>query len=412
MTLSSPHQETRLTAKALDDMRPLKILMILHMPWTRDLGAPKVSVEIAEELQKHGHQIDKFDIYDAFPKSSKLLAYFQMALFPGRAARFVRAHGQRYDVIQAEQGNLPYTKRELNFTGVLIARTNGLAHFYDEYERNMKKKLLSRGERRGSLVGNTLRTVAKLMDGGLKNVETSFDTADAIVLVNQDEMDFVGHNLGHADKSYFLPSGLSEDRFAEFAAWRVDPAERLPEQQVVFVGQWGERKGSDDFPNIVRLVRQEAPGASFLLLGTGTSAEAVRACFSEQDRAAVKVVPRYSPPELPRLLAKSTVGIFPSYIEGFPSGVLEQLAGGLPTIAYDVPGTREILKHFPGSVLVPAGDTEAAANALVKLLGLPPQEYAIQSAHALKVADTFHWHATANQMLGIYADKLKELGRL
>ena len=389
---------------------PLKILMILHMPWTRELGAPRVSLEIAEELEKLGHKVDKFDINDAFPKkSAKFLDFFQMTMFPGRAAQFVRANGRNYDVIQAEQGNLPYSKTELGFQGVLIARSNGLAHFYEEYHEKMARKLRLRGERRGTPIGNVMRWAAKRMENSLRNVETSFNTADAIVLINTEEIDYVSNTLGHGTKSYLLPNGLSETRFSDFAEWHVEPAQRLKEQRIVFVGHWSERKGADDFPTIVRLVRQRVPGSSFLFLGTGKTAEAIKSNFAETDRPSIAIIPSYASPDLPELLSNSTIGVFPSYIEGFPFGVLEQLAAGLPTVAYDVPGPREMLKHFIEPMLVKVGNTEAIADRLVKLLWASQQQYSDLSSQALKVADRFHWSSTARQMLMIYTDKQEKL---
>src|SRR4051812_18898120 len=83
--------------------RPLKILMIMHMPWTRELGGPRVSVEIAEEMRRLGHVVDKFDVCDALgPRRSKLASYFEQPRFTRAAVRYVRRHGAKYDVIQAE----------------------------------------------------------------------------------------------------------------------------------------------------------------------------------------------------------------------------------------------------------------------------------------------------------------------
>jgi hypothetical protein len=47
---------------------PLQILMILHMPWNRNLGGSHVQLELAEEFRKLGHKVEKFDLYDAFPE--------------------------------------------------------------------------------------------------------------------------------------------------------------------------------------------------------------------------------------------------------------------------------------------------------------------------------------------------------
>src|SRR6266478_3093746 len=105
--------------------RSLKILVIMHMRWARHLGAPRVSFELAEEFRALGHTVDKFDIEDALGTGQKKIAsYFQQILFARQAMDYVRRHGHKYDIIQAEHGDLPASKRDLNFRGLLIARTN------------------------------------------------------------------------------------------------------------------------------------------------------------------------------------------------------------------------------------------------------------------------------------------------
>lgn len=39
--------------------QPLKILMMLHMPWERNLGGSRVQLELAEEFIKLGHEVEK-----------------------------------------------------------------------------------------------------------------------------------------------------------------------------------------------------------------------------------------------------------------------------------------------------------------------------------------------------------------
>ena len=59
----------------------------------------------------------------------------------------------------------------------------------------------------------------------------------------------------------------------------------------------------------------------------------------------VTVLPHYRSEELPELLAPVTVGALPTYVEGYGLGIVEQLAAGIPSIAYDVPGPRTLLRR-------------------------------------------------------------------
>ena len=382
------------------DVEPLRILMILHMAWSRDMGGPRVSVEVADEFALRGHTVEKFDIHDAFPRSTYLNRVFAKFLFTFRARRYVREHGSRFDVIQAEQGNLPFSKRDLHYNGLLVARSNGLAHFHEQSQR----------KNRTGRTRNPLRMLAERLSNS-RVVERSFRHADAIILINQDELEFTANTLGFGEKACLFHNGLSRARMAAFVAERTPPPARLAGQQITFIGRWDERKGSGDIPRIFRQIRQKLPSTRLLLLGTGCLAPEVLAGFAPEDRAQVSVVPQFQSEELPGLLRQATVGMFPSAMEGFGIGVLEQLAVGVPTVAYDVPGPREMLRQFAPPLLVEEGSRDAMAQCLLDILQLPGDAYAALSARAGEVAARFQWHNTAEGMLAMYAERLARLGK-
>lgn len=386
----------------------MKILLIVNMPWTRELGAPRANMEIAEEMERRGHVVHRFDVAAAALKSNRVSAFFQPARFSAQARRFVRKYGREYDVIQADPGHLPFFKREMDYDGMLVVRSNGLLHFHEQYGRVAKQSSpASDGPRdkMSSVSGDVLRFVAR-QTWGRRQVERSFAAADAIVLLNEDERTYVAETLGHTDKAFCLPNGLSEDVFAAFAAHATPPEKRQAAQQVVFIGRWVDIKGSRDLPRLARGVRQTLPDTRFLILGTGTGSDAVRADFHAADRPAVTVVPSFKPDALPALLREATVGVFTSYIEGFGMAVLEKLAAGIPTIAYDVPGPREMLRRFdPPAPMTPPGNIPVLTEQVIRLLTLSPPEYAALSLRARVVADGFRWRDVADNLLRIYQEK-------
>ena len=139
-----------------------------------------------------------------------------------------------------------------------------------------------------------------------------------------------------------------------------------PDEPVVaFVGEFGLRKGLADFPDLVRRVAKEVPNVRFRLLGTGQTEDYVLSHFPARLHRHIEVLPAYEPDALPELLAGVTVGVFPSYAEGFGLGVLEMLAAGIPVVAYDVPGPTEML---PPRCVVPVGDTRRLSEEVTRLL--------------------------------------------
>lgn len=71
--------------------------------------------------------------------------------------------------------------------------------------------------------------------------------------------------------------------------------------------------------------------------------------------------------DIAQLLQDSDIVVLPSYREGTPRILLEAAACGLPLVATDVPGCREVVRADDNGILVPAGDGQALANALISL---------------------------------------------
>jgi glycosyltransferase involved in cell wall biosynthesis len=73
-------------------------------------------------------------------------------------------------------------------------------------------------------------------------------------------------------------------------------------------------------------------------------------------------------PDAPEVLAAADVFAFPSLYEGLGGAVIEGMALGLPIVASDLPALREVVEPGANADLVPAGDEEALADAIGRLL--------------------------------------------
>lgn len=68
------------------------------------------------------------------------------------------------------------------------------------------------------------------------------------------------------------------------------------------------------------------------------------------------------------LLQQCHIAVLPSYREGVPKSLLEAAAVGLPLVATDVPGCREVVRQGVNGFLVPVKSPEALAASLAVLL--------------------------------------------
>jgi glycosyltransferase involved in cell wall biosynthesis len=309
-------------------------------------------------------------------------------------------------VVDALQGDLPVTKNALHFPGLLVARSCGLAAFYEDFERVAAAQWPTPRNWKSGFHIALGRLTARRTGG---HPLQSLQCADLVALMNDDEFNYVSQHYGLGQRCRVFPGGLGESRLESFVAARRPAKERLAGNTVVFIGAWSPRKGSKDWGEIIRRVRGERPGAKFLFLGTGANEASVLRDLALPACDWIRIVPGFSSDELPRLMASATVGALPSYIEGFGFSVLEMLAAGLPVVAYDVPGPRMMLRDFSRPLMTPPGDTAKFASSLVSLLELDGNEYAALSEECQEVAGRFRWRDIAAETMGAYRDGLNRI---
>ncbi|MBF0633246.1 MAG: glycosyltransferase family 4 protein [Nitrospinae bacterium] len=72
--------------------------------------------------------------------------------------------------------------------------------------------------------------------------------------------------------------------------------------------------------------------------------------------------------DMPAALALASIAVLPShYREGLPKSLLEAAAAGLPIVAFDIPGCREIVRNEVNGLLTPSRDQIELADALERL---------------------------------------------
>jgi glycosyltransferase involved in cell wall biosynthesis len=156
-------------------------------------------------------------------------------------------------------------------------------------------------------------------------------------------------------------------------------------------------------------IRQYHPNVEFVFLGTMFDEAIVHADLSDDEIKRLVCRTKFREEELPSLIGDCAVALFPSYIEGFGLAVLEQLAAGLPTIAYDVSGPRQILEPQRASLLTPVGDTDAIAAGAADILSLSVTEYETLSAECRAIAGRYRWSEIARDTLDHYSMALQSV---
>jgi len=147
-----------------------------------------------------------------------------------------------------------------------------------------------------------------------------------------------------------------------------------PDASVVgFVGRLAaRRKGFINFLAAAQRVARETPQAYFLIVGEAdhgkpdaVEPQAARE-YGIADRC--RFVGQRPNAELPEWYSLIDVLALPSLFEGVPRVVMEAAAMGVPAIVTDVKGNREAVQHGRNGLLVPLGDVQALADAIIEIL--------------------------------------------
>ena len=122
-----------------------------------------------------------------------------------------------------------------------------------------------------------------------------------------------------------------------------------PGVRFLWIGRWSVQKGT---PRLLRFLRERIaarPDDTFTLAGCGPAAE--REIAAEWLRSGrVRLLPAFSRPELPALLAGHDAGLFTSDVEGWGLSLTEMLESGLTVFATEAGAVADLRPYFPASL--------------------------------------------------------------
>lgn len=177
------------------------------------------------------------------------------------------------------------------------------------------------------------------------------------------------------------------------------------------VGRLVGEKGFRELFAAARLLRSTAPEARVVVVGPADPDKGDAVSPEEQRRAADAGVRflglRH---DVEALYAASDVFVLASYREGFPRAAMEASAMGLPVVATDVRGCRQVVEHGRTGLLVPPREVRPLAAALAALTGDAALRRRLGTAAAEKAARDFDQQRVIDLTLAVY-DRLLGGGR-
>jgi glycosyltransferase-like protein len=213
-----------------------------------------------------------------------------------------------------------------------------------------------------------------------------------------------------------VPNGVDVDRYAAGSPRRAAELRAsvgaTDRPLLLAVGGLEPRKGSDNLVRALAMLRGRSGVDPVLAVLGGHSFQDYRdyhdAVLAELSRLGLTLgrdvveVGTVPDPDMPAWYRAADALAFPSVKEGFGLAVLEAMSARLPVVTSDLPVFREYLVAGRDALLVPVGDVDALADALLAVLTDDRLRTTLTAA-GWQVAQRFTWADSARRHLEIYA---------
>ncbi len=207
-----------------------------------------------------------------------------------------------------------------------------------------------------------------------------------------------------------IPTGIDLKSFERTN--RVELRQRLEWEKdfvIIATGRLALEKNWSDLIQAGSQVIKNNPRVRVVLLGDGPERNALAQQAKELGiRDKVEFVGMVPYEDVPRYLMAADLFAFTSQTETQGLVTLEALAAGLPAVAYDAIGTRDIVISSVNGILTPT-NSEALAAAIDGLVQ-DPEQMEILKQGALRTAQGMDIRSLAKKLLRVYESSIAQLG--
>jgi glycosyltransferase involved in cell wall biosynthesis len=184
--------------------------------------------------------------------------------------------------------------------------------------------------------------------------------------------------IGNADRHLVIPSGMNLERFSADLRAKIRWTEVLEAQTtgipnprlLLLVSRLEERKGQLGFLPTFAEIAKEFPDVVLVIAGEGPDHGRIVDRIRELGLGERVILAGFRK-DVERLMAVAEIGILTSKREGLPRVLVQYALMGLPIVATDIPGAREVVTPGVNGFLAIPGDWTAMRESLTRLLRDP-----------------------------------------
>ncbi|MHC4405661.1 MAG: glycosyltransferase [Planctomycetota bacterium] len=208
-----------------------------------------------------------------------------------------------------------------------------------------------------------------------------------------------------AEKVVIIPNGIDVRSYpaaqaTDLTAYGVPAGQRA----ITYVGRLDPQKGVPWLMETARQWLPQLPDCDLLVVGGGRDRPKLER-FCRRNGLSDRVHFAGWRPNVPEILAASSLLVLPSVWEGMPNVVLQAMASRLPVLATDVEGVRELLGADDDAQIAPYGDSTAFSERLTTLMADARLASRLGQENRERVEGTF----TIERMVAAYQDLWESL---
>jgi phosphatidyl-myo-inositol alpha-mannosyltransferase len=217
------------------------------------------------------------------------------------------------------------------------------------------------------------------------------------IAVSQAAKDFYGSRFRGDIR--IVPNGVDVELFGNAVA----TADLPPGRRMLWTHRLDPQKGFGAAVRAFAILAQLFPDLGFVVIGDGKDRAAIDGLPGEV-RSRVAMVGTLHHDRLPGYHAGADVFIAPALgQESFGLVLVEAMAAGVPVVASEIAGYREVVRNGIDGLLVPPGDPAALADAVAKILSDGELSKRL-SAAGRERAQAFRWETVVDQIEAAYRD--------
>ncbi len=364
-----------------------------------DIGGFRKLWEVADRLQKQGHQVRVFFPQLPYYKPLKEISYtlyplINLAGLRGPSA-YLSMFFSAFAIGSKEKPNVIYFRTSLNILPVILARLLGAKAVLEvnasfrEFYRTIKV----------SPFKYLLHLLSEKFNARFSDKIISLTPGLKKILITS-------YGLS-PNKIYVVPSGTDTEHFLPLdmndckKKIGIDPTHPV----IGFAGIFYPHQGVNNLIYASKFILKNYPQANFLIIGSGimnktwqelSQSEGVDKSFVFAGQIPYKDMPIYF----------NAMDVFVAPFtsnrgETSPLKVLDALACARPVIASAIPSILPLSQEFNGSVInVPANNPEALATAVIELISDSHKREEVGRKGRANILQKYSWESVAQEISG------------